>query len=86
MTDKRRWMPVFALVGSNKVVHASHPDHKAPVPQAQTQHNMQRVGTAWLEEDGSYLIQLVALPVNGTLLMRPPRPDEHPDSTFKEVS
>lgn len=84
-TEKPGWMPVFVLVQRNQAMHAAHPDHKAALPEVHAEDSVQRIGTAWLEENGSYVIQLVALPVNGRLLMRPPSADEHPNSTFKEV-
>jgi hypothetical protein len=38
-----------------------------------------RIGTAIDQNDGSYKINLVAFPVNGTLIMGPPNRDEHQD-------
>lgn len=38
------------------------------------------VGSAWPNGDGSFRIELSALPVDGKLIMRPARPaDEDPD-------
>ncbi len=84
MNDTSEWMPVFILVERRQTVHAAHPDHKVPLPQGRAEDVLQRIGTAWREKDGSYLIQLTALPMHGDLLMRPPRSGECPTSTFKE--
>jgi hypothetical protein len=78
------WMPVFVLVERRRRAHAAHPDHKAPFPPDRAEDVVQRVGTAWRDADGNYSINLIALPVNGQLLMRPPKPDESPDTARKE--
>jgi hypothetical protein len=62
-------------------VHAAHPDHKGPIgdddePAATDEYLDVRVGTAHLEADGSYLISLNALPVNGQLVFRPYAKDQ----------
>jgi hypothetical protein len=44
----------------------------------------QRIGTAFRQEEGSLMIQLAATPINGPLLIRPPRHGEHQDPTCKE--
>ena len=78
------WMPVFVLIERRQDAHAAHPDHYASLPPAYAEDVVQRVGTARRDTDGSYIINLTALPVNGQLLMRPPRPDESPDATRRE--
>jgi hypothetical protein len=78
------WMPVFVLIERRRGAQAAHPDHKAPLTPDYSEDVVQRVGTARREADGTYIINLVALPVNGQLLMRPPRPDENQDATRKE--
>ena len=40
----------------------------------------QRVGSAWTNSDGSINITLNALPVNGKLHIRAPKPDEESES------
>ena len=84
MLDESDWMPVFVLAERSQTVHATHPDHKLPLPEGAVRDSVLRVGTAWREKDGSYLIQLAALPLNGQLFMRPPRPGEAPQSTLPE--
>jgi hypothetical protein len=77
-------MPVFLLAQRSQTVEAAHPDQKAPARKSGVEDSVLRVGTAWREKDGSYLIHLAALPLNGQLLMRPPRPGETPQSTHQE--
>jgi hypothetical protein len=77
-------MPVFLLAQRNQTVEAAHPDQKVPARKSEVNDSLLRVGTAWREKDGSYLIQLAALPLSGQLLMRPPRPGETPQSTHQE--
>jgi len=75
-------MPVFLLLDGMPVHHAVHPDHPGPLPTASSppaDDALLRVGTAIKREDGGYLIELRALPVNGTLLMRPPGPSDQRD-------
>jgi len=84
MSEKPGWMPVFVLVARHEALHAAHPDHKAALPKGDSEDLLQRVGTAWSAEDGSYLIELTALPLNGKLLMRPPRRGESSEPTQKE--
>ena len=40
----------------------------------------QRVGSAWTNKDGSINITLNALPLNGKLHIRVPKPDEESES------
>ena len=85
MTSKEPdWMPVFVLIERRRGAQAAHPDHKAPLPPAYAEDVVQRAGTARRDADGTYIINLTALPVSGQLLMRPPRPDETPDATRKK--
>lgn len=84
MTKETDWMPVFVLVERSRSVYAAHPDHKESLPQGHVEDVVQRIGTARREEDGSYIIQLTALPLNGQLLMRPPRSGEYPESITRE--
>lgn len=58
------WMPVFAVAErrrSKREAGAGGGDE------------LHRVGTAWRNDDGSYLVSLTALPPGGELLIRPPR-------------
>jgi hypothetical protein len=86
MADNPEWMPVFVLVVAHgNTVQAAHPDHKEPLPTVQAEAGAHRIGTAWRAEDGSYLIDLIALPVNGRLLIRQPRDGENPHFTCGEA-
>ena len=40
----------------------------------------QRVGSAWTNKDGSINLSLNALPLNGKLHIREPKPDEESES------
>jgi hypothetical protein len=81
------WMPVFLVIPAKRSHHAAHPDHKAAIPQP-TQilgaDFLQRIGTAVQQEDGSFLLELFALPISGRLLMKPPTDSDYRDPTEKE--
>lgn len=64
-------IPVFATIQHGGVRRAAHPDCKGTLPSEGEEEILSRVGSAWRQQDGSYLIQLVAFPVNGQLLLRP---------------
>jgi hypothetical protein len=66
------WMPVFVVVGRRRSAPGID-DESAPMHDEDTPDEVQRIGTAWRNDDGSYLVSLSALPVNGELLIRPPR-------------
>lgn len=84
MTD---WMPVFVMIPARRTHYAAHPDHKGPTPKATQIADgadfLQRIGTAIQQEDGSYLIELAALPVSGRLLMKAPTEHDHRDPTSR---
>jgi hypothetical protein len=87
MPDEPEWMPVFALIerrGSG--MQAAHPDHKQPLPDnaSRVEDVVHRIGTARRDADGSYVVTLTALPINGQLLLRPPRSGEYPEVTQKD--
>jgi hypothetical protein len=77
-------VPVFAITSLGGVRRAAHPDCKAPLPSKGGEEILSRVGSAWRQQDGSYLIQLVAFPVNGQLLLRPSLEEEGQPSTYQE--
>ncbi len=80
--DKTDWMPVFSVIEATKTVHASHPTEAPAVPpevEAQDEDFWQRVGTAFAAEDGGFTILLNAMPLNGRLIVRPPRTGEKID-------
>jgi hypothetical protein len=67
---------VYAFLQRSGEVQAAHPSHDGPTgdPGAAAgsgEHLGIAVGTAHLEADGSYLINLNALPINGQLVFRP---------------
>ena len=63
-------IPVFSIRHRGSVQRGAHPDYKGPVPSDSDEEILSRVGSAWTTQDGNYLIQLVAFPVNGQLLLR----------------
>lgn len=88
-TREHKWMPVFTIIESTKTRYATHPDQQSSMGYKEdidTENYELRVGTALIQNDGSYKIQLVAFPVDGKLLMRPPHGDEHQDLTQREKS
>ena len=87
MPTETKWMPVFVVWETFKSVYAAHPEHKGeigPARETRAQDYEQRIGTAYRQDDGSYVVQLTALPVSGRLLIRPPGHGEHQDPTFRE--
>ena len=90
MKDKdHNWMPVFAVVESTKKRFAVYPGQESSITQKEGIENEDyeiRVGTAIAQDDDSYKIKLVVFPVDGRLIMRPPRRGEHQDLTHKERS
>jgi hypothetical protein len=77
------WMPVFAV---SEAIEASpqvaaHPSHlgslRAQEPAlSRSDTAAPQVGTAIRQDDGSYRIQLTALPLNGVLILRLPGPED----------
>jgi hypothetical protein len=74
---------VFAVVRRRSVQRGAHPDYKGPLPSEGEDEILNRVGSAWQQEDGSYLIQLVAFPINGQLILRP-LSQEADSTTYQE--
>jgi hypothetical protein len=74
-------MPVFSVTEYPKTVsaelRADGTVHKHKVTGRDA--TWSRVGTAYARSDGGFTIRLTAIPLNGTLVMRPPLPDEHPE-------
>lgn len=72
-------MPVFLLLGDGASHVAAHPSHGEEIPaQPQPDPVLTRVGTAHRHADGGYVIDLVAVPLTGRLLLRPPTADDSP--------
>jgi hypothetical protein len=87
MQTEMKWMPVFTVIEARKTVHAAHPDSKHKVvgdKETNAQNFEQRIGTANVQPDGSFVVQLTAFPISGRLLIRKPRAGEHEDPTSKE--
>lgn len=75
-------MPVFSVLEAIRTVHAAHPTEATGEPphlEETAEDFYQRVGTAFRDEEGGFTIYLHAIPLNGRLLVRPPRPGEQPD-------
>jgi hypothetical protein len=64
-------IPVFSISHLGGVQRAAHPDYKKPMPADDCDEIRTRVGSAWRRADGSYVIQLVAVPVNGLMVLEP---------------
>jgi len=80
-SDNLPWMPVFVVRRSPRTHFAAHPGQKGPASGGPPQtppvdDQFVRVGTAIRQSDGSYLVQLWALPTDGTLLMKAPGPGD----------
>jgi len=91
MSSEPRWMPVFVAVEAiPQPQFAAHPSHQGTTrvresePDVRSEEFTQRIGTAFALEDGSFVIQLTAFPVNGRLLMRPPLPGEYIDPRLRQ--
>ena len=88
MPKKQTWMPVFVVTPARLTMSAAHPSHKYKLPKESAREGQdfeQRIGTALRQKDGSLAVQLTALPVDGRLLIRPPRDGECQDPTREEA-
>ncbi|GMU72024.1 MAG: hypothetical protein HS109_14280 [Burkholderiales bacterium] len=65
------WMPVFAIVLRARTRGGRRAGARRPLSAADE--TLERVGTAWRDDDGSYLVSLAVIPEGGELLIRPPR-------------
>jgi len=65
------WMPVFAIVARARNRGGRRAGARRPPSTGDD--GLERVGTAWREDDGSYLVSLATMPAGGELLIRPPR-------------
>jgi hypothetical protein len=78
------WMPVFIVLPATRELTASDIGETvctAEQPRSAPQDFWQRVGTALARSDGGFDIHLIAVPVNGRLVIRPPREHESIDPT-----
>jgi hypothetical protein len=86
MPINQQWMPVFSVLRSPKVVYAAHPDvkdAKRREHKLDLQDYWQRVGTAFHNPNGGFTIRLTAIPLDGTLVVRPPEAHERLDPRSK---
>lgn len=73
------WMPVFLIVDGATSHVAAHPDHKGEtLREPESEPVLSRIGTARKAGDGGYVVDLVAIPLSGRLLLRPPTADDAP--------
>jgi hypothetical protein len=76
MAPQREQLDVMTVIATRKMVHGEHPTQATKPKPAhiiaalEAEDLMSCVGKAQLTEDGTLLIQLSALPVNGRLLIR----------------
>jgi hypothetical protein len=78
------WMPVFLVMPARRANYAEHPNNKGERPARALKEGtdfLQRIGTAVKQDDGSYLIELAALPVSGRLLIKAPSKNDLRDPT-----
>lgn len=71
-------MAVFSVVklGTSRR-YAAHPDFRGKVPEDYDEPDvLQPAGTVHRRDDGSFLIQLTTVPLNGLLVLAPPS-DSH---------
>jgi hypothetical protein len=86
MPEQPKWMPVFVVLPATAQAFATvnEEDSSRRVHTNITRPGKdfwQRVGTAYLQPDGSLSVQLTAMPVNGKLVIRPPHAGENLDPT-----
>ena len=65
------WMPVFAVVERTQARGGRREGARRPLSTGEA--TLDRVGTAWRGDDGSYLVSLAKIPSRGELLIRPPQ-------------
>jgi hypothetical protein len=79
-----QWMPAFIVFPATRELAASDTDeavYTAEQPRSVPHDYWQRVGTAHARSDGGFDIHLTAIPVNGRLIIRPPKEHESIDPT-----
>ena len=77
-------MPVFIVLPATRELAASDDDedvYTAQQPKSEPHDYWQRVGTARARSDGGFDIHLNAIPINGRLVIRPPKAHESIDPT-----
>jgi hypothetical protein len=79
--DKQdRWMPVFVVQAKLRTLRSEGPDDEAVRARPAVPDDIwQRIGTAFLQPDGTWHVGITVLPLNGRFVMRPPEPGEAPD-------
>ena len=79
MPDSPNAVPVFSVVRARRSYAAFHPDSTVPADRVAEQARVMGqdtehpVGTAVQQQDGSFLIQLTALPLDGVIVVRLPQ-------------
>jgi len=84
MSKSQKWMPVFVVVPATTELIVSDADepYVAEPKVSRCEDFWQRIGTAYLREDGGWAIHLTAIPIDGKLIIRPPKADERLDPTI----
>lgn len=78
------WMPVFAIVERTRTRGGRRAGVRRPLSTREA--TLERVGTAWREDDGGYLVSLAKIPECGELLIRPPRHGDPLQVAFRSGS
>jgi hypothetical protein len=78
-------MPVFMVFPATSEVSITvgKGNRLAKSKQSGGQDYLQRIGTAHTRDDGSIWVQLMAIPSNGRLVIRPPQAGERIDPTLR---
>jgi len=84
--DSPGWMPVFVVfpATSHAVATVASEGESQKLNAKITRPGktyLQRIGTAHVQSDGAFYVQLVAIPVSGKLFIRPPHEGERMDPT-----
>jgi hypothetical protein len=76
-----RWMPVFVVQTKLRTLRSEGPDDDAACDRSPEPDEIwQRVGTAFLEANGTWHIGITVLPLNGRFVM-PSEPGEAPEDS-----
>ena len=80
------WMPVFTVLEARRVVHVAlrkNGGRSRAKTIVEGKDFWQRIGTAVERPDGGFTIALTAIPIDGKLVVRPPKLGEQRDPTTK---
>lgn len=84
MEKQPDWMPVFVVLPATREVTVTADEDQGVKRSKRTkigQDYWQRIGTAYVRQDGTIYVHLAAVPVNGSLVIRPPKAGERVDPT-----